>query len=209
MTHRFADADRELSEHFTSALGVRAQGYEPAPQSGFDVNEAHLAAREVRHRRELERFGAVEATLARIDPESRRVLRLIYTPHGAPGYLGFALATRWGGGTFVALAAEMPRAAKAWAKATPRAATLAQFLVDEAGRGDATKSFFARLVDDCEQPRVRALQAYEEVRRERLVLERARRVELAQRRADDLAELAGRRLRKERERFDARLRSAS
>lgn len=165
---KFVEADLELAEHFTTAIGVRAQGYEPHVSGvQFDFEAQHLV-----HRRALSRIRNVETSLSNMENETKRVLEVVYTPHGSPGLLAIALQPQWGGGSFVRLAVEMPRAIKAFEKRYPKdtsaSVRVLQFLADEAGRGVETRSFFQRLVSDCEYPRGFALGVYDKLRTKRI-----------------------------------------
>lgn len=146
-TRRQVSADRELSEHYTSAVGGRGQSYEPMVTGGDNAPEIGImspwrcAARR--------RFVEVEQILATLDVDARRVLRLVYG-HGTDalsdatdddghplagkptglvagknnrpdplGLLRVALSPTWGHGTYTRLAVGQHRALRAFAKRYP------------------------------------------------------------------------------------------
>lgn len=141
---RLVEADRELSEHFTAAVGAKAQSYEPAVSGGRNSAEEEImkpwrSKARARHR-------AVEAMLAEVTIDHRRTLRLVYGhrtdamsdatdeenrpmagkpsglitgKNGSPdpfGLLRVALSPSWGHGSFVRIAAGQHRALRAFAK---------------------------------------------------------------------------------------------
>lgn len=147
-TRRLVEADRELSEHFTSAVaGAKAQRYEPTTTGG-DASPEEVIMSPWRSKARA-RHRAVEAMLADVSTETRRILHLVYAhgtdalsdatdddgkpmagkPSGlvagknnAPDPLGLlrvALSPSWGHGSFLRLAAGQHRALRAFAKRHP------------------------------------------------------------------------------------------
>jgi len=141
---RIVDADRELSEHFTSAVGGKAQRYEPAiASSDFSPEESIMAAVRSKARRQ---YAIVEATLAKVPSANRHLVRLVYS-HGTDalsdaldedgrplaekptglitgknnspdpfGLLRVALSPTWGHGSFLRMAVGQDRALRAFGK---------------------------------------------------------------------------------------------
>lgn len=144
---RLQDADRVLSEHYTAAVGGKAQRYEPAI-SGVTVAPEELILRP-QSVRERHAYAAVDGVLASLPTEHRRVARLVYAlgtdalssdvdEHGMPladrpdglvttrskapdryGLLRLALRPTWGRGSLIRLAVTEARAVKAFAKRYP------------------------------------------------------------------------------------------
>ncbi len=215
MGKQFLAADAELSDFFTSAIGVRAQSYEPVG-GAFDPRVGDLALIHQIAHGALARYDAVADTMAKLPAEHRRTLALTYAPHGWPTWLADALSPRWGRGCFVALAAALPRAVAAVAKRYPSeapatAARCLEFFVD-AGRGGADQ-LFAKLREECDVLRDAALAAYDELRIARVEAEagakKAQRAAVEARGAALFAELMGRTDERATARFERRLRAAS
>jgi hypothetical protein len=211
---KFIEADGEIAEYFTSALGVRAQSYEHTGVA-FDPRHGDDALVRQVWKGEMVRFDALAATMAQLTPDHRRRLGLVYTPHSWPTWLADALAPRWGGGSFVALAATLPRAASALLKRHPETPTspprvLGFFMAQGRGGADA---LFGKLREDCEAIRTTALDAYEVLRVARVQAEaaakRARKAALDARGSGIRAELAAQRCAVAEERFNRKLRNAS
>lgn len=202
-------ADEELVDWGTSAIGVRAQGYEGGSSGhAFDSHEAHtgrlMAMRWLDGRPGArERWDAIAGTLMALDAPRRRVLEMVYRPRGVPAWLADALAVPWGGGSLVMLASTLPRAS-----AAAKGASTLDWMQRQ-GRGGST-SLFKRLREEAERMRVDALRAYEILRVERVKDERAvtdsvRAIKEAER-LRLLEEELGAKRRRSNERLDARMR---
>lgn len=227
---KFIEADEELSSHFTSSIGVRAQSYEPISTRSFDPGEAHVAMRERAYRRRLEQYAAVEATIAATATEARHQLELTYVPFGTgftpraakqrkgveeetPDFLAIALRPAWGHGSFVRLALTQKRVLSAFlrrhpGKPTDPAAVL-DFLSFEAGKGREADPFFRGVREVCEVVRASALQVYDCLRLNRIDAEKASARVAAAAKTKLLDEELGRKQRRESQRFEARLRGDS
>lgn len=214
---RFIEADAELVGYFTSSVGVRAQSYDSDGGGGgaFDSERAHEGMLRECSRGTMHRVDAVAATLRLLTPAHRRVLQLVYEPH-APGTNGLKLASdltpSWGGGSFVRLSALTETARAAFDRRFHREgdpAAVLVFLRDEAGRGRQSEGLFRRLREECETARERPLEAYDALREHREHaegLERRRRRAESERRGDILlAQILGRKARRETLRFEQRL----
>jgi len=201
---KFQDADRELTEFFTSAVGLSACPFEPRT-SGTQF-EADVNLLKPQNTRAMALHVAAAASLAILPGDARRVLTLVYAPHGTgfgrlagvegPDLLAIALLPASGGGSFVRLAMASGRVLRAYARRYPASSTdparLLAFLAAEAGDGDSRDAFFGKLRQDCEEQRMLALAVYEVVR-----VERVRRESDARRERKRLNE----------ERFDATLKA--
>lgn len=71
------EADAELAEYFTSAIGLRAVPLERA-SSGGSLSDTEEALLEHAHRRALERYRMLAQTFAAVGANERRTLTLIY-----------------------------------------------------------------------------------------------------------------------------------
>lgn len=141
------DADRELSEHYTAAIGAKAQRYEPTTTGGEASPEEAIMS--PWRSRERARHAVVSAMLADVPADARRILLLVYAhgtdamsdatdddgramagkpsglvtgKHNAPDPLGLlrvALSPTWGHGTYVRLAVGQHRALRAFGKRYP------------------------------------------------------------------------------------------
>jgi hypothetical protein len=93
----------------------------------------------------------------------------------APDFLSMELKPRWGGGSFVRLSLTLPRVAREFEKRWPDRpmahGALLDFLVFEAGDKKKSASLFRGLREDCENRRSHALEAYDVLRKERVVKE--------------------------------------
>lgn len=172
---RFGKADDELVGWFAASIGVRAQTYERGGSAAFDSNVAHGARLRALEQGGIAWFDRVAATIRQLAPEHRRVLVLVYTPHSWPTWLADALSTPWGGGSFVALASTLPRAAEAAMRSlkverVAPASVMSWF--GSRGRGGADE-LFRRLKSDGEEIRLAALAAYDALRVARLKREQA------------------------------------
>lgn len=186
---RFGKADDELVGFFSAAIGVRAQNLDSngGAFNSHDAHEGRLKAMAWLTGRvgAREWFDRVGSTLVQLPLEHRRLVVLVYTPHGAPTWLADALSTPWGGGSFVQLACALPRAtlaaadrhggAIAWPKrgvvrAQPRdGQTVLDWLVARGRR--AKDALLSSLREDGEALRMPALAAYEQLRIERVKAE--------------------------------------
>jgi len=207
--HRYASADAELAGFFTAALGVIAQGYENNGVQAFLSCHAHAVRILAIQRGHMRWYDRVEATLLQLPAEHRRVLELIYRPHAWPTWLASELATPWGGGSMVALAATLTRATDA-----AGGGSAIGWLVSR-GRGGANdgevkrlQGLFRRLREDAEGLRMKALAAYDILRIERVKRSQAneREVKAARERAnaDRLATMIGQSRAKSAARFTRR-----
>ena len=167
--HRYAAADAELAGFFTSAIGLKGQSYDANGGGAFNSNSLHDARIRALDAGSVPWFDRVEATFMRLPANSQRVLALVYTPHGWPTWLADALSTPWGGGSFVALAAGLPRAVAAAGGGSPLVWLASR------GRGGANEreskamtDLYRRLRQDCEDLRLGALALYDVVRVERI-----------------------------------------
>ena len=181
MTNKLIEADREVSEFFTSALGVRAQQYDPAPQSGTDMHDARMAPG---HRRELRRFQALEWTMSKLDAVSARVLVAVYAPHSWQStWTVDKLRTPWGNGNMAVLATTLPSVASG-------RVPLRTWLVDidrpSRAECDRREAICKKLVEECEALRQKALAVYDGYRLERLAMERMERLTAERIRAEQL-----------------------
>lgn len=184
--HRLAKADEELNGYYLSHLGVAAQGYENSVQAFVSAN-AH-AARMLRMRKgTMAWWDRVDATLRLLPAEHRVVLTLVYTPHGWPTWLADALSPAWGGGSFVALSATLPRAATASEERKSGQSILGWFAARGRGSDDA---LWRNLKDDCAKLRLAALEAYEVLRMTRIRDENEAEREAKRRRDDRVAAFA-------------------
>lgn len=203
---RYGKADDELVGYFSAAIGVRAQSYEPST-AAFDPGRPHEARLKALAGGGMRWFDAVGGTLALLDVDYRRVLSAVYRPHAWPTWLADALSTPWGGGTFVALVGTLPRAALA-AQSRDVGVTVLDWL---AKRGKTAKdALLTSLREDGEALRMPALVAYDALRIARIkaaqVAERAAGERQSERNLQLYSELVGRRAKRQRERFEARLR---
>ncbi len=179
-------AEAELSEFFTSPLGVGAQKYEPTGQTAYDANEVHLRLRNPAYRRAVQRHAAIARILVQLAPETRATLAAAYTPHGWPGLLPVIFEHTYG--SFVALVLRMPRAREKCGTVQPL-----DWLADQAGRGDkAPRELFRALKDDCVAALRVALAEYEPLRRARVAAEKNARGAAAEERAAFRRALGGR-----------------
>lgn len=206
---RYGKADDELVGWFSAAIGVKAQSYEPST-SAFDPGRPHEARLRALSNGGMRWFDAVGGSLALLEAEHRRVLAAVYTPHGWPTWLADALATPWGGGTFVSLVAGLPRAVLA-ARDRKEGLTVAGWL-SASGRG-AKDALLRSLRDDGEALRMPALVAYDALRIARIKAEQFETRAAAERRSEAnfrlYSELVGRRGAKDRARFEARTRRSA
>lgn len=146
MNRELVDADRMLSEHFTAAVGGKAQRYEPITTGGESSPEEAILSQARSKARA--RYDVVETILRGLG-NPKRVIRLVYE-HGtdalssalddagrplagkptglvegknksadAHGLLRVALGPTWGHGSFVRLAVGQHRALRAFAKRYP------------------------------------------------------------------------------------------
>lgn len=221
--HRLAAADEELTGWYTAAVGVKAQSYDGGSGGGaFDSHEAHTGR--LRAMRWLEGrpgvrewYDRVAATVGELDPEHRRVLGLVYTPRAGATWLSSELSTPWGGGSFVALAATLPRAEEAALRAG-HVSVHSWWLVLEGTvptrkRLEQLQSLLGRLRRECEALRLPALAAYDRLRVARIDQERKAAQEAREERAREstrrLEEVLGEVRRRSAARFERRLRRAS
>lgn len=145
---RLGKADTALSEHFTSAVGVKGQRYEPSIRGGESDRE--VAVMSPRNLHQLAQHALVEGMIAQIEPETRGILGLVYA-HGTDalweetdasepatekptglvvgknntpdplGLLRLALAPTWGHGSYLRLVVSCERARRAFSKRYPDA----------------------------------------------------------------------------------------
>lgn len=143
-TRELVDADRVLSEHYTAAVGAKAQCYEPM------IADTDMAPEEaiMRPNKSKERaaFSAIDALLRQVPSGVRRTIWLVYA-HGTDalsdatddtgralagrptglvegprnardtlGLLRVALSPSWGHGSYVRLAVGQPRTLRAFGK---------------------------------------------------------------------------------------------
>jgi hypothetical protein len=206
--HRYAQADEEIAEYFTTSVGVKAQSYEP---SGGRTEEATENLPGQRRAGELARHDAIGRTLAAC--VHKATLRLVYEPHSWPVWIASSLSPRTGRGCFVRLACQGERARAAWGKAHPTAgspdAGIVLAWVQALGAHRSTSTMLAAWVADCETERTQALAAYDLLRRDRVVVEgKATRLRRYERRQEAMGFVNGLlewRERVRRERFDRRL----
>lgn len=143
---KLIEADRILSEHFTAAIGAKAQRYEPSVTGGESVPEdAIMAAWSCAARSKWVAIGGVIAelgpprrelllvyaygtdSLSAADDENGRPLAgkpsgLIVGKNNAPdphGLLRLALTPSWGHGSFLRLAVGQTRALRSFGKRYP------------------------------------------------------------------------------------------
>jgi hypothetical protein len=191
-------ADGELADHFMAAVGVHAQSYEPSVGGAFDPQRTDDALLFQIQNGTMSRYDATAATLAALPYESRRVLRLVYEPHGWPVWLASALAPSWGNGSFVGLGATTARAVAGFSRRRPDAVVtpgcvLAWFC--ELGRGGEGE-FLKGVRTDCEALRTEALKAFWGARcRQRVEARRAEAGRVKHREQALVRELKGRGLR--------------
>ena len=154
---RLGKADTALSEHFTSAVGVKGQRYEPAVTGGDRAPEE--AVMSPRNLHQLAQHALVESMLVQMSTETRSLLSLVYA-HGTDalweeteqveatpekltglvtgkndtpdplGLLRLALAPSWGHGSYLRIAVTCERAHRAFAKRYPDAAPSASAVLD-------------------------------------------------------------------------------
>lgn len=193
---RLGKADIALSEHFTSAVGVKAQRYEPAITGGDSARE--VAVMSPRNLHQLAQHLVVDGMLSELPMETRTVLWLVYA-HGtdalwqetgaegepvsekptglvmgknnAPdplGLLRIALAPTWGHGSYLRVAVACERARRTFSKrypdAVPSASAVLDFLAFEAGKGSESAGMLAKVREECEELRDRALTDFDLVR---------------------------------------------
>lgn len=204
---RYGKADDELVGYFSSAIGVKAQNFDSSG-GGFNSHEAHYGRLRAIARGDLAWFDRVGATLAALPAEHRHVLALVYRPHGAPTWLADALLPPWGSGSFVQLSLGLPRAVLAAAE-RKSGDTVLDFLVRRGRR--AKDALLTSLREDAEALRLPALAAYDVLRVARVKAEQAADREAKRQREERNAklyeEMTGRRLQKERARFERRMRA--
>lgn len=161
---RYGKSDDELVGFFSSAIGVSAIDWDDDGKGG-NPNELHYSRLRAMQRGHMAMYDRVAATLVRLGTDHRRVVVAVYTPHAAPTWLQDALSTPWGGGSFVRLACGLPRASLAAAE-RPDGRTVLDWL---SARGRRAKDpLLTSLREDCEELRMPALVAYDELRRERV-----------------------------------------
>lgn len=203
---RLVEADRELSEHFTSAVGGKAQRYDPSTGQETSPEEMIMAPGRCRAR---ERYRVVQGMLADTAADHLRTLRLVYgrtdamsdatDDEGRPmagkpsglvegkngrqdpfGLLRVALSPTWGHGSYLRIAAGQHRSLRAFAKRypgkTPTGDAVLDFLAYEAGRGDASTGMLAELRNECEEVRDDALRAFDAIRIDHLSARKQARV---------------------------------
>jgi hypothetical protein len=208
-------ADAELAEYFTSAIGVRAQCYDAGGSSAYNPTRGDDELVAQLERADVQRHDVVALTLAQLLPAEQRVLELVYAPRSAPTWLADALSPVGWRGSYVALAATLPRGGEALRKRHPSAVicpgAILTFLQGQ-GRG-AADALLGKLRADCAAIHGKALAAYDVVRIERV---RGQTTRLrAERKAAESARLArldeelGRIRRRQAERFDSRLRGTA
>jgi hypothetical protein len=162
--HKYASADAELSGYFTSAVGLKGQGYEVSGGNAFSSNDA--AERMLKQMRWLSASASpmsfvdrVAATLQQLAPEHRITLSLVYAPHAWPAtWMASALATPWGSGSMAALVLTLPKAVQGlrrWLLEVDRP-------LEQERKHRETAC--ARLVRDGEMLRLAALKEYETLR---------------------------------------------
>lgn len=202
---RYGKADDELVGFFSSAIGVKAQNLDSSG-GAFNSNEAHWGRLQAMQRGSLAWFERVGATIAKLTSAERRIVSLVYTPHGAPTWLADALSTTWGGGSFVRLAITLPRATQAAAQRS-EGTTVLDWLSSRGRR--AKDALLISLREDAEALRIPALQAYELLRVQRVkaeqIAEREAKRLREQRNAAMLEEVLGMSRRRARKRFELRL----
>lgn len=207
MRERYQVADSELMEYYTAAVGVGAQKYDSDGGDSFDSWSIHDRMFKSYRRGDMARVDAIGRTLAMISDEHRRTIKLVYEPHGWPPWLASRLSPSWGGGSFVALAATMPRAAEMYTVATKDAyPTPAKVLSWFQTRGMQLPA--ARLKTDCEAARTRALRAYSDAKKEIGHGVRKAKLEAAAARERLLNEEIEKKRSRELAKFEARLRGA-
>lgn len=203
---RYGKSDEELVELFANALGVRAQNLDSGG-GAFDSDALHAMMLQSSSRGTMARHDGIRSTLERVEVEHRRVLVAVYTPHGAPTWLLDAFAPAWGGGSYIRLAASLPRATLAAADRKP-GTTVVDWMATR-GRGDSP--LFRNLRDDAEALRLAALAAYDVVRVERVRADqerdRAAKVARDERNRKLYLELTARSRTRRSSRFEARLKS--
>jgi hypothetical protein len=210
------EADRMLSEHFTSAIGVKAQRYEPMVQGGNVAPEEIIMSAGAVHARA--RWVDVDAMLRDLDPGHRSRLQLVYAfgtdtfsadesalrssgravglvqdrnlKADKLGLLRVALSPTEGHGSFVRLAILQDRTRSAFARRYPNRPpthdAVLDFLAFEAGRGDASSRFLAEVRNDCQAKRDLSLRAFAQVVSESRAKRRAREDQDAQRESQRL-----------------------
>lgn len=187
--HRYAKSDEELTGFFTAALGVKAQSYQGNGGGAFDSAALHDQRLKAMRAGGMAWFDRVGRTLAQMPPLTRELLTTVYTPHAWPTWLADALSTPWGGGSFVLVAASLPRAATA----AQRETGVLEWMLSR-GRGGASDgeaksltALFRNLRDDAEALRMPAIAMYDLLRVARCKAEARERwegVSTEQRRAD-------------------------
>lgn len=186
--HRYAKADEELTDYFTSAVGLSAIPYEPRSTGGEYEGDVNLL--KPQNTKAMARHSAAETSLALVSLDVRLTVTLVYAPHGTgfgrlagvegPDLLAMALVPPWGGGSFVRLAMASERVLRAYARRHPGTSMdpgrLLGFLAAEAGFGEPKARFFKAVREECEGHRLNALAAYDVVRQDRVgreVMQRA------------------------------------
>ena len=219
---KLTESDREVTEFYTSAVGLNAQGYEPQPTGGvYDGDVAMMSPSKLIA---MARYRTVDGTLSMLPLGNREILRAVYAPHGTgfanqrvrpgvegPDLLALALVPGWGGGSFVRLALSAEATTRAYSKRYPAQSTdpgrLLLFLSGEAGA--ANQKLFRRLRDECEQLRTASLGAYEIARLQRIEREKVVREDRRKDNEDRLQSVLGRMSHRAAERFERRLRGAA
>jgi hypothetical protein len=190
MGDQFLDAERELAEYFTSAIGVAAQNYD-ANGGAFDHNALHYRRLAPGHRDALRRHEALAATVRLLSTADHATLAAVYHPHSWPVPLVTAFGVR------VGLAVHSAAARKAYEANGRRG--IVQWLEDQARRGhEAPKALFRAIVDECTAKHRAALKAYDKHRVARLEAEKGAKAKAAAAREALLVQtLQGRRARPE------------
>lgn len=206
---RYGKADDELTGFFSNAIGVKAQNINDDPKGG-DQNEWHYSRLRAMQRGHMAWFDSVARTVVLLPVDHRKTVMAVYTPHAAPTWLQDALSPPWGGGSFVRLAAGLPRAVLAAAE-RQEGRTVLDWL---SARGRRAKDdLLTSLREDAEALRMPALAAYEALRKERIKSELAADSDRAKAKAERnmrlYSELVGRRARRDSERFARKTRRAA
>lgn len=197
---RYIDSERELSNHCTSALFVRAQKYEPTGLAPHETDAIHDALLDWRHRSDLQTFLAVDRTLRGISESARVGIAAVFEPRSWPGVAGddegarspLEAAFRRPRGSFVVFALQS-RTAMAAMRDRKKESTVLEFLTAELGDAKRSQKLRRSIFEECERRFEPLIQEYDVARLARLEVE-----------AKEAAEATAKRARAVRERLRGR-----